>query len=294
MSTSRTRTGSHEPQNDLTATGGKELNTAWPADLDQLQHYGSRPNHRKLLALTSFIARHARNDISWSYFYKTGEEDQNVVAQHESMILVLENMFKSELHAPFAREHQAQLRTTDMLIVARHLATNQIIGFSCAKIEPEPGNIQGQSVVYGGLVVIRKEFQRTSIGILMAAQFLSFNRRARNIFDDLFFVARTNNKYMLGPMKACGDVFRSDQLGDTSAKDALRVRALMSHMHHNILNIDEPLDWTKPAQVEHFFEEKVRIDGVGGNEIIYALCRTNLIKATVKLVARSRNKKQKK
>lgn len=98
-------------------------------------------------------------------------------------------------------------------------------------------------------------------------------------------VVRSNNKHIFRPLKQCGRVYRSDEMSEAPTE----YKNIVKYMHCQVFGLSSqelPLD--KPMEITHFFEEKVRIDGVGGNQIIYVLGITSLVKSVFKLLARRR------
>lgn len=263
----------------------------WPENIPISKAYGApNPNTNLFNVFTAFVRRY-RKDYFWVYFHPISRTNRtNSISCQPDLVSRLEDIFRDELGANYTYEQRELLLQSEIVIVAICKKTNSIAGY-CSGRHSQPSHHRfSYRVVFGCHEIIAKAHQRAKLGVFMAAQLIMYDQRISNLFSKIGIIVRSNNKYILRPMQQFGIVFRSDQMRDPRLEEH---RKIVQFMHNQLFMLkDVPLSFDQPLEIDHYFEEPVRIEGLSGNQIIYILCQTTLFKSVVKLLFRRKRKKQ--
>jgi len=264
---------------------------AWPKKFDATV-FGAPHRYNKLYRSLSYFFQKIRPEYEFKHFHPTTSGDRvNSISEYHNIVNTLEDIFREELGASYTPEQRQLLLTSEIVILIVDRKTKSIVGYSSGtKVQPSPVSFSFP-VVFGGHAIIRHDHQQAKIGLITAALLLVYAQPLSNLFSRIGFIVRSNNKHILRPMEQCGEIFRSDQMHQYET-DVSEQKKIFLHMHNEVFGLkNTELPFDAPLNISHYFEEDVRISGLGGNQIIYVLCVTTLFTTVCKLIFRRRRRK---
>jgi hypothetical protein len=264
---------------------------SWPADVSFRSSYGCPRPNALLFNISLKIVRAFRQDYHWIALHPTNNgELTNSISTLPGLLDILEDIFRDELGSDFSPEQLQLLIQSEIVIIAVCKETGDISGYCSGRQLPASMQTFTLPIVFGCHEVISIDHQQSKLGVFMASLLFVYGQKITNLFSPMGIVVRSNNRHILRPLQQAGQIFRSDKLSITDPK-LQEERAVISYMHDEVFGLkDVSLEFGTPLEVAHYFEERVRIEGLSGNQIIYILCKTTLARAVAKLVYRRRRK----
>lgn len=260
----------------------KPLGLKWKQGL-LASHFGDKSRDSNVLfSISLFILRKIRPDYHWVAFLKESSGYNSIRKQHD-VIEKLSALFRSELADSFSSAHIALLENADCILVGINKANSEIVCFGSTKYSKK-GSLSDidvpHRVTHGGLLVVAKEHARSMLGTLISSVIALYGHTIHTIFEQEVTVLRINNKHLERVMRRAGPVYRYDQLSPIQIEndpEAKLASSVIEWTHKHVFYLNEPLELGKPLNIQHRFSPKVRMSGLGGNEITYAYRKSSLV-----------------
>lgn len=264
---------------------GDEVDAAypWPKDVE-MREAGSadcQPSILFRLALKS-LAR-SKPEILWIPFFRDSRAGKNALSRLPSLVYELNRLFKRELKAELNDSQLAVLFEADCALVGYDRLVGSIVAFASTRFVRRGALVDSgirSRVTFGGLMVVSHAHVKAKLGIMMPTVIALYGHNLLTIFQREITVLRINNKHLERVMRRAGDVYRYDDVSQRSgSSDAIEIFAAMKWSHVNVFHLDhDSLHAGKPIPIDHRFDERVTMQGLGPREITYVARASSLIR----------------
>ncbi len=270
-----------------------EPNFPWPDELTN-RSYGNPVHPHFLFDIAVSGVRRLRSAFDWYVFHREQSDRLNVIEEYPTLFDHLERLFWSELGTRYTPEQRNLLLRSDLILVVVDKQTGQIAGYASSNHLPV-GVINNVEipVTAGCHEVVGKAFQRAKLGTIFGTLMTIMGRTARELFADIAVVLRTNNKYFIRTLEQWGEIDRSDQIDPNTTLNGRIANSakIIGYMHTQLFGLSEPVPLGHPLKIQHTFEERITIPGVGPNEIIYLCYHTTLFDLLTGLLGKKKKQR---
>lgn len=264
---------------------GDEVDAAypWPKDvaIREAGYAGCQPSILFRWAL-KWLAR-SKPEIVWVPFFRDSHAGKNALSRLPSLVYELNRLFKSELKAELNASQMAVLFEADCALVGYDRLAGSIVAFASTRFVVKGTLVSAgirSRVTFGGLMVVSRAHVKAKFGIMMATVIALYGHNLLTIFQREITVLRINNKHLERVMRRAGGVYRYDEVSQhTGSSDAIEIFAAMKWSHVNVFHLDQDsLHVGKPIPIDHRFDERVTMRGLGPREITYVARASSLIR----------------
>ena len=265
-----------------------EASFAWPrgVSLDFVRPRPSLPS--RVFGVALAVLRVFRRECTWITFFKEGQ-GSNSLASFPSVVEALEGLFRVELGSSFSDAQRALLLEADIVLVGVDRQTQLVVSYVSVSLT-EAGHIASCRLpgLFGGHCLVASRHQQRMLGVLSIACACIYGQSLRSLFREMVMVTRTNNRHLYRVFSKAGHLYRSDELNEIPLSDSqAQARAAIQHMHDRVFRLNEaPLRFDRALQVEHSFDPRHTIPGLGEHEIVYLCLITSMFRFVLGLVTR--------
>lgn len=250
----------------------------WPNGVERTAHGETGSNNQGLFGLAMYGLKKARPDFEWIPLFKDARTGQNAICRLPDLMAVFEQMFLDQLKSKFSVAQRSLLHEADCILAGFHRASRSIASYGSVRFSMR-GSIPGvqSHVTHGGVFVVDAEHQAKQITPMTASVLSLYGHSFRSLFRNEIIVVRINNKYVERILRRAEPVYRSDQIVAAKTPEERLAMTVMAWTHEHVFHMGEqPLTFGKPIPIEHWFEPNVRMEGLRGHEIVYAVRMSSL------------------
>jgi len=242
----------------------------WPPDVELGCHGipNSKPNSAYKFSLK--VISRVRPDLSFITLYKD-ETGRNAIERLPSLFNILNQLFRDQLSSDFSEVQASLLYEADVVLICYDPIADTILSYG-STLFSKRGTVPGvpYQVAHAGHMIVAKGHERKQLAPLHGVTMALYGHTFRDLFRTEILVMRTNNRYMEGLFGVVPTLYRSDHLKEDESDQKLNyVIEAIKWTDKNVFHSDHDLILGAPITVTHRFDERVTIDGLKTNEIIY-------------------------
>ena len=255
---------------EIIETSEAELTYPWPKDIEQRSYGIANAKPNAIYELSIKIIARVKPNYHFISLYKD-ESGMNAIATLPSLLASLNSLFKDQLKSNFSDSQTALLHEADVVLICYDPKADTILSYGSTRFSRK-GDVPGvpYQVCHAGHMIVARGHERKQLAPLHGFSMGLYGHSFVDIFRTEIMVMRTNNRFMEGLFGVVPTLYRSDRMHDNESDSKLRfVIDAIKYTDKHVFHSETDLILGRPMKVDHRFSEKVTIEGLDIDEIIY-------------------------